>query len=211
MSHTGYNMAYLKESADISEKLLLQNKTISRAVDVLFDAWKKGKWVFVIGNGGSAGTATHFVGDLIKTTIEHPHERGIRAIALADNIPMISAAVNDWGWHDAYTGILNTYWSKGSIVIAFSVHGGAGQDKAGAWSQNLLKALQFAKDNGGVAIGISGFDGGAMKKMADISIVVPAHSTPLVESYHVVLFHLLTFRLKELINNALGRGKRGRK
>ncbi len=202
MSHATFATNYLTESADISKKLLKQNKAISRVVDALFDAWKKGKWVFVIGNGGSAGTATHFVGDLIKTTIEHPHERGLRAIALADNIPMISAAVNDWGWHEAYTGILNTYWSKGGIVIAFSVHGGAGKDKAGAWSQNLLKALQFAKDNGGTAIGISGFDGGAMKELADISVVVPAHSTPLVESYHVVLFHLITFRLKELIRNA---------
>ncbi|TSC55308.1 MAG: D-sedoheptulose 7-phosphate isomerase [Parcubacteria group bacterium Greene0416_79] len=201
----------MKESADISEKLLKQTKAISAVVDVLFNAWKKGKWVFVIGNGGSAGTATHFVGDLIKTTIEHPHEKGLRAIALADNVPMISAAVNDWGWHEAYTGILNTYWSKGSIVIAFSVHGGAGKDKAGAWSQNLLKALQFAKDNGGVAVGISGFDGGAMKDIADISVVVPAHSTPLVESYHVVLFHLITFRLKELIRNASGqKGKKRR-
>ena len=202
MSHATFATNYLTESADISKKLLKQNKAISRVVDALFDAWKKGKWVFVIGNGGSAGTATHFVGDLIKTTIEHPHERGLRAIALADNIPMISAAVNDWGWHEAYTWILNTYWSKGGIVIAFSVHGGAGKDKAGAWSQNLLKALQFAKDNGGTAIGISGFDGGAMKELADISVVVPAHSTPLVESYHVVLFHLITFRLKELIRNA---------
>ena len=211
MSHEGYSEAYLKESADISEKLLKQTKAISAVVDVLFNAWKKGKWVFVIGNGGSAGTATHFVGDLIKTTIEHPHEKGLRAIALADNVPMISAAVNDWGWHEAYTGILNTYWSKGSIVIAFSVHGGAGKDKAGAWSQNLLKALQFAKDNGGVAVGISGFDGGAMKDIADISVVVPAHSTPLVESYHVVLFHLITFRLKELIRNASGqKGKKRR-
>lgn len=209
MSHTAFATTYLTESADISRKLLEQNKTISRVVDALFDAWKKGRWVFVLGNGGSASTATHFVGDLIKTTIEHPHERGLRAVALVDNIPMLSAAVNDWGWHDAYTGILNTYWSKGSIVIAFSVHGGAGKDKAGKWSQNLLKALQFAKDNGGVAIGISGFDGGAMKDIADISVVIPAHSTPLVESFHVVLFHLITFRLKELIGNAFGKtGKR---
>ncbi|MEK9184767.1 MAG: sedoheptulose 7-phosphate isomerase, partial [Patescibacteria group bacterium] len=130
------------------------------------------------------------------------HERGIRAIALADNIPMISAATNDWGWHEAYTGILNTYWSKGSVVIAFSVHGGAGKDKAGAWSQNLLKALQFAKDNGGTAIGISGFDGGAMKKMSNVSVVVPVDSTPLVESFHVVLFHLISFCLKEKIAKA---------
>ncbi|MCR4334649.1 MAG: SIS domain-containing protein [Patescibacteria group bacterium] len=202
MPNKDYIKKYLTDSEEISKKLEKQSNAISAVVDTLFDAWKKGKWVFVIGNGGSAGTATHFVGDLIKTTIEHPHEKGIRAIALADNIPMISAATNDWGWHDAYTGALNTYWTKGSVVIAFSVHGGAGKDKAGAWSQNLIKALQFAKDNGGKAIGISGFDGGVMKKMSDISVVVPADSTPLVESFHVVLFHLITFCLKEKIAKA---------
>lgn len=202
MSHTRFTTTYLAESAEISRKLLDQNKAISRVVDALFDAWKKGKWVFVIGNGGSAGTATHFVADLIKTTVSAPEEKGLRAIALADNIPLISATTNDWGWHEAYNGILNTYWEKGSIVIAFSVHGGSGKDKAGIQSQNLLKALQFAKDNGGTAIGISGFDGGAMKDIADISVVVPTHSVPLAESFHVVLFHLITFRLKELLARA---------
>lgn len=210
MSHTGYSTEYLRESAAISERLLKQTEAISRITDVLFDAWKKGRWVFVCGNGGSAGTATHFVGDLIKTTVSGPEERGLRAIALSDNIPLISATMNDWGWHEAYNGVLNTYWSKGSIVIAFSVHGGSGKDKAGIQSQNLLRALQFAKEHGGTAIGISGYDGGAMKDVADISVVVPAHSVPLVESFHVVLFHLITFRLKELISEAHGRERRSR-
>lgn len=200
-----YVDGFLEDSAKVSLLLKKQNKAISQVVEALFNAWKNGNWVFVVGNGGSAGTATHFVGDLIKTTIDRPEHKGLRAVALGDNIPMISAATNDWGWHDAYTGVLNTYWSKGGVVIAFSVHGGAGKDKGGAWSQNLLKALQFAKDNGGTAIGISGFDGGAMKDLSDISVVVPADSTPLVESFHVILFHLITFRLKELISKEMSK------
>ena len=202
MLNKEYIKKYLSDSETISKKLEKQSGAISQVVDTLFDAWKKGKWVFVIGNGGSAGTATHFVADLIKTTITSPSDKGVKAIALADNIPMISAATNDWGWSDVYSGALNTFWEKGSVVIAFSVHGGAGKDKAGAWSQNLLKALQFAKDNGGTAIGFSGFDGGVMKTISDISVVVPADSTPLVESFHVVLFHLITFCLKEKIAEA---------
>lgn len=202
MFNEKYTEVYLKNSAEISKKLLKQSKAISAVVDVLYEAWKKGRWVFVLGNGGSAGTATHFVADLVKTTITSQKDKGIKAIALADNIPLISAATNDWGWNDVYAGALNTYWEEGSVVIAFSVHGSSGSDKAGAWSQNLLKALQFAKDNSGIAIGISGFDGGAMKKMSDISLVVPSDSTPLVESFHVVLFHLITFCLKEKIAKA---------
>ena len=199
MSHTNFCTRYLEESITISKKLRLQSETISRIITLLFQAWKKGKWIFVCGNGGSAGTATHFVADLLKTTISEPTEKGLRAIALADNIPLISATTNDWGWSHAYNGILNTYWCKGSIVIAFSVHGGSSTDKAGIQSQNLLRVLQFAKDNSGTAIGISGFDGGAMKEISDLSLVVPSHSVALVESYHVTLFHLITFRLKELI------------
>lgn len=202
MLHQDYTQAYLTQSAAISKNLEAQSEVISRVIDVLFEAWKKGTWVFVVGNGGSAGTATHFVADLVKTTVDRPEEKGIRAMALADNIPLVSAATNDWGWEDVYQGALNTYWSTGSVVIAFSVHGGSGSDQAGTWSQNLLKALQFAKDNGGTAVAFSGFDGGAMKTLADISIVVPADSTPLVESFHVVLSHLIAFRLKELIHGA---------
>lgn len=202
MSHTGFFTSYFSESSEISEKLLAQKGKISHIVDVLFAAWQKGRWVFVCGNGGSAGTATHFVADLIKTTVSAPQEKGLRAVALADNIPLMSATTNDWGWHEAYNGILNTYWEKGSIVFAFSVHGGSGKDRAGIQSQNLLRALQFAKDHGGTAIGISGFDGGAMKTLADISVVVPSNSVALVESFHVVLFHLVTFRLKELITQS---------
>ncbi len=202
-----YTRKYWSDSKLLIDKLAGEEASIIRVVDALFEAWKNRKPVFVIGNGGSAGTATHFAADLVKTTINAPTDKGVKAMALADNIPLISAATNDWGWSDVYSGALNTYWEKGGVVIAFSVHGGAGADKAGVWSQNLLKALQFAKDNGGTAVGFSGFDGGAMKGLCDISVVVPADSTPLVESFHVVLFHLITFCLKEKIAKELKHSK----
>jgi D-sedoheptulose 7-phosphate isomerase len=82
------------------------------------------------------------------------------------------------------------------------VHGGAGKDKANAWSQNLLKSMQYASKAGGKTIGFSGFDGGPMKEIADACIVVPANSTPLVESFHLVLEHLIVFRLKEKLAQA---------
>ena len=75
------------------------------------------------------------------------------------------------------------------------IHGGAGRDKAGLWSQNLLAALQFAGENGGVTIGLAGFDGGAMKELCDHCIVVPYDTTPHVESYHVAIHHLIAFCL----------------
>lgn len=179
-----------------------QSKLIDRIVCILYQAWVLRKTVFCIGNGGSASNATHFSADLFKTVIGSPGERGIRAIPLSDNIPLMSALTNDWGWKSLYKEQLATLGiEEGDVVVAFSVHGGSGSDQAGKWSQNLLCALQFAKDSGAQTIGFSGFDGGAMRELCDVCIVVPADSTPAVESMHSVLAHLITFRLKYLIGN----------
>ena len=196
-----YASEYLLSIADISILLSEQQDLINDAVRILFESWVQGGTVFVIGNGGSASTATHFCADMFKTVIESPGGKGIKALALSDNVPLVSALVNDWGWENLYKAQLETLMRKGDVVAAFSVHGGSGSDKAGKWSQNLLRALQFAKEMGGTTIGFSGFDGGAMKELCDVCIVVPADSTPAVESMHSVLAHLITFRLKHLINS----------
>jgi D-sedoheptulose 7-phosphate isomerase len=171
---------------------------VDRVIEILFDAWKNGNQVFLIGNGGSAGTASHFSADLNKCTACAGKPR-MKAISLVDNMPLFSAITNDDGWENVYTEQLENFFKAGDIVVAFSVHGGSGSDKAGPWSQNLLKAMKFAADRGGKTIGIAGFDGGMMKQIADACIVVPADSTPQVEAFHVLLHHLIAFRLAEKI------------
>ena len=183
---------------DVIDKI--NSEDIAGVVDALFTAWKNGNQVFLIGNGGSASTATHMACDLNKCTIVEGKKR-MKALALVDNIPIVSALTNDDGWGEIYVEQLKNFFNAGDVVIAFSVHGGSGSDKAGAWSQNLLKGLQYVKDNGGVAIGVSGFDGGAMKQMADHCIVTPVESTPHSESLHVAVEHLVTNCLKEKIVN----------
>ena len=90
----------------------------------------------------------------------------------------------------------------GDVLIGISVHGGSGSDKAGLWSQNLLRAMQVAKDEfDATVIGLSGFDGGAFRQVADVCLTVPFASTPQVESFHLALEHLITFCLKEKIAN----------
>jgi D-sedoheptulose 7-phosphate isomerase len=195
-----YVHSYFDESKLIAEKLKEQETQITKIVDILFDAWKNHRWVFLMGNGGSASTATHFASDLAKTVNDDPMHHGIKAIALVDNIPLVSATTNDWGWENLFITQLRNYWMPKSVVIGISVHGGSGKDKVGAWSQNLLRGLQFAKDIGGSTIGFSGFDGGPMKNLVQTCVVVPAESTPHVESFHVVLHHLIVFRLKDLIS-----------
>lgn len=172
---------------------------IDAAIEALFHAWRRDLWVYTMGNGGSASTANHFACDLGKTINDKMNSRAIKAMCLGDNYPIVTATINDRGWDTLYEQILHTYYTPGGVGVAFSVHGGSGKDLGGAWSQNLLRGLQFVKDRGGVTIGFSGFDGGAMKDLCDISIVVPANSTALVEALHVKLHHLIVFRLKEKI------------
>lgn len=195
-----YASSFLAKSEEVTRLIRMdQSQKLDEAILVLFEAWKQNRPVYIMGNGGSASTATHLASDLVKTICDSPADRGLRAQALVDNIPLVSATVNDWGWENLYTGQLATIYEPGGVGIAFSVHGGAGRDLAGAWSQNLLKGLQYIKDRGGKTIGLSGFDGGAMKDLVDVSIVVPADSTPIIEGLHVVLHHLIVFGLKQKI------------
>lgn len=196
MSNLAYIDGYLNGVSRVVDTI--SRSDIDRAIDTLYEAWESGGTIFTIGNGGSASTASHFVSDLNKMTIVEGHKR-VRALSLVDNIPWVSALVNDEGWEKVYEEQLRNLFEPGDVVIAISVHGGSGADNAGLWSQNLLRALQYAKDNGGTTIGLSGFDGGAMKSMADVCVVVPIDSTPLVESFHVTLHHLIVSCLAERI------------
>jgi D-sedoheptulose 7-phosphate isomerase len=177
----------------------ISREDIDRVIELLFAAWRQGRTVFLMGNGGSASTATHFACDLAKCTIVEGKAR-FRVICLNDNIPLMSALINDEGFDNLFSEQLKNLMRPGDCLIAISVHGGKGEDQAGLWSQNLLKAMQLAREQyDAVTIGLSGFDGGALKKMADACVVVPFNSTPQVESFHVALEHLICNCLREKI------------
>ena len=194
----GFVRNFLNEFADVARRL--SDDDINKATDLLFDAWRKGSKIFIIGNGGSASTATHFACDLAKTTAVEGKKR-FKVISLTDNVPLLTALTNDDGFASIFVEQLKNLLEKDDVLIAISVHGGSGQDKAGLWSQNLLAAIQYAKDNHARTIGMAGFDGGAFKTMTDVCIVVPANSTPYVESWHATLEHLICSSLKERIQN----------
>jgi len=176
----------------------ISHENIDRVIKLLHDAWKNGQQIFLAGNGGSAATAAHLAGDLAKfASVES--KRRFRPMALTNNLPLLTAITNDLGWENAYVEQLKNFMNEGDVLIVISVHGGSGSNKAGPWSQNLLKAAKFMKDNGGKVIGLAGFDGGVLKQIADVCIVVPINSTPHVEGFHSVLAHLITARLRELI------------
>jgi len=187
---------YLRELESIIKRI--SREEIEGVIGLLYEAWRDGRQVFLAGNGGSASTATHFASDLAKFA-SGGSEKRFRAVALTDNVPLVTALTNDLGWENVYMEQLKNLMREGDVFVVISVHGGSGADKAGPWSQNLMKAAKFVQDNGGRVVGLTGFDGGVLKKMADTCIVVPINSTPHVEGFHLVLTHLICARLRELI------------
>jgi D-sedoheptulose 7-phosphate isomerase len=189
--------AYLEALQGLGQALPRQD--IHRAVDILYDAWRAGNAVYTMGNGGSASTATHFACDLAKCTIV-PGRKRLKATAIVDNVPLVSAWTNDSGFGSIFAQQLEPWLEEGDVVIELSVHGGSGDGDAGPWSQNLVQVARLAKERGASVIGFSGFGGGALKEMADVCLVVPVDEeplgTPLVESYHVVLHHLICVALR---------------
>ena len=169
----------------------ISQKDLDEFINVLFKAWFEKRTIFIAGNGGSASTASHFAADLNNCLSDIEGSHMMKVICLNDNMARFSALVNDRGWENVYTEQLRNYFEPGDIVVGISVHGGSGKEKAGVWSQNLLKALQYAKNNGGKALGLAGFDGGAFKTLCDVTVVVPYKTTPHVEGFHMVLHHLI--------------------
>jgi len=196
MNNELFVKGYLEELESIVKRV--SRGDIERVMELLYEAWSEGRQVFLAGNGGSASTATHFACDLAKFTSVEGKSR-FRAVALNDNTPLVSALTNDLGWENVYVEQLKNLMNEGDVLVVISVHGGSGADKAGVWSQNLLKAAKYVQDNGGKVVGLAGFDGGALKKMADECVVVPIDSTPHVEGFHAVLTHLICAGLRELI------------
>ncbi len=161
---------------------------IQQTCQQLILARNRGKKIFVMGNGGSGSTASHFVSDLLKTAIIKNKKR-FNAISLVDNIPVILAWSNDVSYDDIFIEQLKNYFSKGDIIVGFS---GSGNSK------NILKALKFGKDNGGYCICFTGKSGGKMKKFSDICLSTPTNNMLAIEAQHVMLFHCMISAMRNL-------------
>ncbi len=203
--HQKYIKKYFKETIEIVNKLSF--KDIDKVISILFEAWQQEATIFVMGNGGSASTASHFAADLSKTTIMgasyEQRKKRFKVICLTDNASLMSAWTNDFGFDTIFAEQMDPWLKKNDIVFAFSVHGGSTEVKTGEWSQNIPKAFALAKERGAKLVGLAGDSGGAMKEIADACVVVPTITkerlTPHAEGLHVVIHHLIIFRLKELI------------
>lgn len=176
---------YLTEVQQVLGRIPLE--ALEEAIDVLLSAAYVGSTVFIIGNGGSAATASHFACDLAKGAIV-PGGPRFRAIALTDNVPLITAWSNDVAYEDIFAEQLCNLMGRGDVVVAFS---GSGN------SPNVLRAVALARQQGGITIGFSGFDGGRLSRIVDVPVVVSCHCMEQIEDVHLVLCHLTTTALRQ--------------
>ncbi|MBV6451603.1 MAG: Phosphoheptose isomerase [Anaerolineales bacterium] len=163
---------------------------IARVVDILQAARLSGRKIFIMGNGGSASTASHFVCDLAKNT-RHPGLPHFRVIGLTDNMAIFSAYANDEGYENVFTTQLANLVEAGDIVIAISASGN---------SANVLKAVEEARNHAAVTIGFTGFDGGRLGSLVDVQVHVNSHIIEHVEDIHLALEHMIVKTLKDTAN-----------
>lgn len=165
----------------------LPQPLISEVIHVLQRARMQGNQVFIMGNGGSASTASHFVCDLAKNTRYDglPH---FRVIGLADNMEIFSAYANDEGYESVFSQQLINLVNPGDVVIAISASGN---------SMNVVNAVEEAQKHSATTIGFTGFDGGRVGKLVDIHIHVDSKIIEHVEDIHLMLEHMIVRTIKD--------------
>lgn len=171
--------AYFQRLKSTVDRLSLTD--INQVMTVLEQARDAGKMIFIMGNGGSAATASHYVCDFNKG-ISLNQEKKYKFLCLNDNLPSMMAYANDLSYDGIFVNALNTYFQSGDVVIGIS---GSGN------STNVLRAIEYANLHGGITIGLSGYDGGKLKRMARYNIHVPVDDMQITEDLHMVLDHCM--------------------
>lgn len=185
-----YISGYIKKSIKLLERL--PKREIAKAINILQATYERDGRIYVFGNGGSLAMATHWVADFNKTVFSGQLDKNLRrfqAIRLPTTESEITAWANDVGFDMVFAGPLKNYIREGDTVIAISSSGN---------SSNVLKAVELAKEFKVPVIGVTGFDGGKLNKLADAKIFVKTvkGAYEQVEGIHSVILHLLTLYFK---------------
>jgi D-sedoheptulose 7-phosphate isomerase len=178
MDFTRQTLTYLESLKTTIDHL--NRDEINTFLSLILEAYEHSKTIFLFGNGGSAVTASHFASDLNKG-VGYGLAKKVRAIALTDNIPAIMAYANDVGYEYIFIEQLKSFLEPGDLVIGIS---GSGN------SPNVLRAIEYAQSCGNPTIGITGYDGGKLKALADHSVNARIDDMQISEDIHMILTHL---------------------
>lgn len=163
----------------------IDRASVERWSDLIYQAWENGRFVFVIGNGGAASTASHFAEDFGKSLLNSDEMRDdsakrLKVLSLADNIGRITAIGNDLSFDEIFVQQLMNLASEGDVLIALS---GSGN------SANILRAVEWANRNGLTTFGLSGYDGGNLREQQSDGIHIDVNDMGMAQSLHLCLFH----------------------
>lgn len=168
---------------------------IERAVDILLDAYERGNSIYIFGNGGSGTTASHMTGDFIKG-VSYGLDKKFRMICLNDNYTTLTAFANDVSYDLVFVEPLKNFLQEGDVVIGLS---GSGN------SRNVVHALVYAKERNVSIIGFSGYTGGKVKELSDVSIHIPIDSMEISEDLHLSVLHMIKNKIITQLHGGLGR------
>jgi len=178
---------YIKGLIDCLNQLSRQS--IAGVVQAIYDAYLHNRQIFIMGNGGSAATASHFARDLrIGTAVEGKPR--VRATSITDNMAMITSLANDVSYEAIFKEQLVGQLQAGDVVIGISASGN---------SPNVLRAIEYARENGVVTIALTGFDGGKLKDLVDKAIIVASRDYGQVEDVHLSLSPIILYEVKAKI------------
>ncbi|SMC26717.1 D-sedoheptulose 7-phosphate isomerase [Clostridium acidisoli DSM 12555] len=158
-------------------------KKIEDMINILEKARIEGKNIFILGNGGSATTANHFVCDFGKNAI-HGNEKRFKIISLCDNLATITAYGNDLGYETIFEERLKNLMEDNDVVIALSASGN---------SKNVLHAADYVKARNGILISMTGNDGGKLKKISDFNINIESNTIEQIEDIHLMIEHIIVY------------------
>jgi D-sedoheptulose 7-phosphate isomerase len=177
--------SYLNNLHEAIQELPISD--IERVVEVIYQAYQRGSQIFIMGNGGSAATASHFACDLGKGTAA-PGKGRFRVMSLNDNVPLMTAYANDFGYEDIFAEQLVNLVQPDDVVIMITASGN---------SPNILKAAECANEHGAITVGFIGFGGGKLKDMVDYHITISSRDYGNVEDVHLILEHSISAYFRE--------------
>ena len=182
----GHLDEYMNDLKSVIDRIPLEK--VEEIIQLLHQTRMNGKQIFILGNGGSASTASHMVCDLAKNTRKQglPH---FRVFGLTDNMAIMTAYANDEGYDTVFANQLDNLIEPGDLVIAISASGN---------SPNVIKAVELANQRRAITVGFTGMTGGKLIHLAQISIHVPSMRIEQVEDVHLMLEHMICSAIKNL-------------
>jgi D-sedoheptulose 7-phosphate isomerase len=167
----------------------IETQDVNAVAEAIYRTYLTSRQLFIFGNGGSAATAAHMVCDLRKGAAVQGRRR-IKAFNLSDNIPMLTAVGNDIDYESIFVEQLIDNIEKGDIALGISASGN---------SPNVLAAIRYAREKEATTIGFTGFGGGKLRQMTDISINLSCRDYGQVEDMHLSLEHMITCMVREMV------------